>query len=67
MKINIPTLEEQRRIVEDANTPASIHIQCTKQEKKAFLEHCKKTKSKLTNWALQALKDQMLDEISKEK
>ena len=62
MKIEIPSIEEQNRIVAEQEKMASIHIYCTKEQKAIFTNHAKKQGKKLGEWALKAMQEKQSNE-----
>lgn len=57
MKIEIPSLDEQDKIISKQEKMASIYIYCTKEEKAALVNHSKKKNKKLGAWCLNAIKE----------
>ena len=62
MKINIPSLEEQEKIVKDLSKESYIRIECSKAEKTALIQHARKKGMKLGAWALDVLVEKMVEE-----
>ena len=59
MKIEIPSLDQQDKVISEKGKMASIYIYCTKEEKAALVNHAKKQGQKLGEWSLKALKDKI--------
>jgi hypothetical protein len=59
MKIEIPSLEQQDKVISEQGKMASIYIYCTKEEKSALVNHSKKQGRKLGEWCLEALKEKL--------
>lgn len=65
MKINIPSIEDQEKIVKDLSKESYIRIECSKAEKTALIQHARKRGLKLGVWALDVLIEKMVEENGK--